>query len=475
MKSSFVALIAFLSPMLMIFTSCGTGDLTGDGKSTDSDSGSLPADENTTAPETPKVYVSDYAVVRSMKASGIVKQATAELCNSLNASYGGYAGVTDDWLDKGVDPDKGEIHEKREILIGETNRGESRVSGLSLEPSEYVIFNAEAKIVLLGGSDKALYTACKVFITLLKQDSEGKFTVEIPGGYLKGKDDKIKPYLILAADQKMSQVAVYDVSVSTDISSANALKVFSFSEYNIADTRLREYEGKTVLLAAYGFSSARIIDYETGDDIFSTNQTAQNPHAAEIMPCGVLAVAASTGAQVRFFNIKSGNSEMTAIDFPDSHGLLYDPQNDVLWAIGKNQLKAYTVSLGNDGAPVATEVPELAATIPTSGAHDLQPVYGDTDRLWISTSSAVYQYSKSQKKFFTDYAGNSDINKKSIKAVGNFDDGSVLTISPDKAFRDWTSASATLYIRFGDTFGAVKLKSTDGGFYKVRVANKNYQ
>ena len=111
---------------------------------------------------------------------------------------------------------------------------------------------------------------------------------------------------------------------------------------------------------------------------------------------------------------------MLAIDYPDAHGLLYDPQNDVIFAVGTNLLKAYSVSLADDGTPVVTEATEFAATIPTGSAHDLQPVYGDTDRLWISTGSAVYQYSKSQKKFFTDYEGNGSINKKSVKAIGNY-------------------------------------------------------
>lgn len=478
MRKTVISLLAFLAAILMIFSSCITEAPDGEKPSE-----SLSVTESTAAgtveenpPEEAKVFVSDYAVVRPFRASDTLKQATADLCNELRKNYGGIAGVSDDWLENGDDPDSGELHERREILLGATNRGESRVSGLTLGITEYVIFTSGTKIVILGGSDKAVASACKAFLTLLKEDADGKFTVELPNGRLEGSDDTIKPYLIIATDQKLAQVTVYDVTTSTDISSAKAVKTFGgFAEWAIADTRLREYEGKTVVLAAYGGTCARMIDYETGEDIFSTNMTAQNPHAAEILPCGVLAVASSTGAQIRFFNVKSGKSEMLAIDYPDAHGLLYDPQNDVIFAVGTNLLKAYRVSLADDGTPVVTEATEFAATIPTGSAHDLQPVYGDTDRLWISTGSAVYQYSKSQKKFFTDYEGNGSINKKSVKAIGNFEDGSVLLITPDKVFQSWTSASAMLYIKVGNKFSAVKLSSGDGGFYKVRVANKNYQ
>lgn len=475
MKKTFIAYFAVILTFIMIFASCNTAPPESE-TPTESPSVSENTTEKTPDPEEPKVFVSDYSVVRSAKSSDTVKKATADLSSALRKSYGGISGISDDWLDKGVDPNEGELHEKREILIGSTNRGESQITGLDLDISEYVILSSGAKIVLLGGSDKAVASACNMFLSFLRQDADGKFTVEIPDGYFRGKDDSIKPYLILATDQKLAQVAVYDVTNSSDISSAKAVKIFGgFDEWAIADARIREYDGKTVLLAAFGGTRARMIDYETGEDIFSTNLAAQNPHAAEILPCGVLAVASSTGAQVRFFNVKSGKSEMLAIDYPDAHGLLYDPQNDVLWAIGTNLLKAYRVSLAADGTPVAAEQTELAAKIPTSGAHDLQPVYGDTDRLWITTSSAVYQYSKSKKEFFTDYDGNQSINKKNIKAVGNFDDGSVLIITPDKVFQSWTSASATLFVRNGNSFSAVKLNSKDGGFYKVRVVNKNYQ
>lgn len=476
MKKTFIAFFAVILTIIMAFASCNT---TPPESETTTESHSVI--ENTTEkapdPEVPtKVFVSDYAVVRPLKSSDILKQATADLCSALRENYGGITGVSDDWLEDGVDPNEGEIHEKREILIGNTNRGESRISGLELGVSEYVIRSDGAKIVILGGSDKAVASACNAFLAFLRQDAGGRFTVGIPSDCFRGKDDSIKPYLILATDQKLAQVAVYDVTNSSDISSAKAVKIFGgFAEWAIADTRLREYNGKTVLLAAYGGTCARMIDYETGEDIFSTNAAAQNPHAAEILPCGVLAVASSTGAQVRFFNVKSGKAEMLAIDYPDAHGLLYDPQNDVLWAVGTNLLKAYKVSLADDGTPVAAEQAELAAKIPTGGAHDLQPVCGDTDRLWITTSSAVYQYSKSKKEFFTDYDGNQSVNKKNIKAIGNFDDGSILLITPDKAFQSWTSASATLFIRNGKKFSKVTLNSNDGGFYKVRVANKNYQ
>ena len=44
----------------------------------------------------------------------------------------------------------------------------------------------------------------------------------------------------------------------------------TYSEYNIADARARLYEGRTVILAAYGASSASIVDYETKKTVWRT-------------------------------------------------------------------------------------------------------------------------------------------------------------------------------------------------------------
>ena len=93
----------------------------------------------------------------------------------------------------------------------------------------------------------------------------------------------------------------------------------------------------------------------------------------------------------------------------------------------------------------------------------------------VTTGSAVYVYSKSQKKFLTDYPGASKIQRKNVKGIGNFEDGSVVLITPDGGFKTWTGRDLDFYAADGGSYLYISVKSTDGGFYKVRAWNKNYQ
>ena len=63
----------------------------------------------------------------------------------------------------------------------------------------------------------------------------------------------------------------------------------------------------------------------------------------------------------------------------------------------------------------------------------------------------------------------------SVKGVGIFPDGSLVYIYPDGGFKTWTSASLYFISHVDGAYLLNVLKSPDGGYYKVRVWNKNYQ
>ena len=169
---------------------------------------------------------------------------------------------------------------------------------------------------------------------------------------------------------------------------------------------------------------------------------------------------------------KTSRTAAATVTLEDAHGVLWDDERGVLWAIGRTVLAAYRVTL--DGTKVTvTEETSLRATIPSDWSHDLAPVYGNTDALWITTSSHVYQYSKSTGKFSTDYEGHAILDRKDVKGVGSFDDGSLVYIFPDGAFKTWTSQSAFL-LKNGSA-SSITATSADGHFYKIRVWDTRYQ
>ena len=60
-----------------------------------------------------------------------------------------------------------------------------------------------------------------------------------------------------------------------------------------------------------------------------------------------------------------------------------------------------------------------------------------------------------------------------VKGVGNFEDGSLVYIYPDGAFKTWTSQSVCLL--GNNKSQADVIKSESGHFYKVRVWDTRYQ
>ena len=211
--------------------------------------------------------------------------------------------------------------------------------------------------------------------------------------------------------------------------------------------------------------------------MWSTESAASGPHSIEWIPCGVIAVASSTGGEIRFYRPTDSFSENydATVPFEDAHGVLWDEDNQLLWAIGGKQIAAYRVSLSADGVVQVSEEADRRLTLPTGGAHDLAPVYGDKDALWITTSSKVYRFQKSTKTFSTDYEGNGSLNRKTVKGVGNFSDGSIVYIYPDGELKAHTSKSMVFLRMVDGVLTKETLVSPTGHFYKVRVWSTDYQ
>ncbi len=287
------------------------------------------------------------------------------------------------------------------------------------------------------------------------------------------------PYLLGVTNQKASAVEVYDIGKGV-IGAESLIWQFPCSEYNIAGLKLRKYKGEEVMLAAYGVNSAIMVSYPGKTVLWKTAGTANNPHSIELIPFSddsyLIAVAASSGAEVRFFDPEGADPETAihALPYADAHGLLYDPDGECLWIWGTNQLSKYRVE--KNGNKVKTEL-MVVYTAPSSSGHDLAPVYGDRNLLWLSTGSTVYQFNKTTGVFSTTYPEELYLKRSKVKGLGNFPDGSIVWIVPDGAFESWTSATVSFAKRNsnGSGYADFSLTSETGGFYKIRVWSSDYQ
>lgn len=412
----------------------------------------------------------EYTVVRAESAGEGITKLVREITLFLREAGGSAAAVTD--FSRDPVSEKDAIAEKKEILVGPTNRPESEEASSGIGTDEYRVVFLRNKIAICGGSDLALAAGCDAFMNAAKADGNGSLV--IPGVKISGRTGR--DYRIAVTDQGNSRVEIFDLSKG-DLSSGSCVWSHFYSAYNIADTRLRNYLGKETVFAAYGSAYASAVDLETGKTVWETSQAANNPHAAELIPAGgevyVTAVASSAGSEIRFF-LMPETSVSARVVFEDAHGLLWDPSLSVLWAQGRNVLTAYEIGVSGHRVTVK-ERENLRAEIPSDWAHDLQPSYADPDKLIVTTGSSVYLYSKSEKVFLTDYPGSEYLCREDVKGAGIFKDGSIVYTVPDGKFKSWTGMTVGFVFARSGQLLPTGVSSPDGHYYKVRALYSEYQ
>ncbi|MEO3791665.1 DUF6528 family protein [Nonomuraea sp. B10E15] len=295
-------------------------------------------------------------------------------------------------------------------------------------------------------------------------------------------------YWVAGGDQTGRRLLAFDPAV-TDWNSSAAVKWswepsvtpgrFSGDEVSafglIADFKLR-----TRPSGAQSVVVAAVVSYPEG-----LRQWARilpgNLHAAELLPDGNIAVAASTGGYVRVYASSQGPNAATYAEFrlTDAHAALWDPAIRRLWVIGQDPasgqhiLAALAVE-GTTARPTLREDIQRRAVLPTGGGHDVYGHATDPGKLWLTTGSAAYLYDKATRTFDGDLPGGA--NRAAVKSIGNQPSGQIVQTRPDSsktppgACTDSTWCTDTV-----DFFApAMTRRRTGAAFYKARVWSPYY-
>ncbi|WP_327662941.1 MULTISPECIES: DUF6528 family protein [unclassified Streptomyces] len=240
-----------------------------------------------------------------------------------------------------------------------------------------------------------------------------------------------------------------------------------------SEAKARRYRGRTFVLTTASFGFVGVVEWPSGRRYWAgalgPGDDLINPHTAEILPDGNVAVACSTGARMRLYAASLGphSTRYTEAELKGAHGLHWDRAREVLWAMGDDELVAYGVEgtrvrpslVRRFGAPLPVATPGKSA-----GGHDLFPVAGVPGRMWVTTSASVFQYDIASRSFVQDFAGASEIVRKSVKCVG--DDprtGRVVTTIPEPGLGEtWWTTTVSLHRPTGS------FKYVNGGIYKAR-------
>lgn len=199
--------------------------------------------------------------------------------------------------------------------------------------------------------------------------------------------------------------------------------------------RWSEYYQSEVVLLTSSQEWVGIAEYPSGRCLWE-HRVQGCPHAMEILPNGDVVVAASgaynwpTGS-IMYFNVSAGE-ECCMTDkvlFPDVHGVLWDPNEKVIWTIGRYLLSAYEV-VDSQRGPKLSLVPGRGGKLPTEEGHNLSPDYHDPDQIWLSTQFGVYKFCKSRNEVMEEYPLSEHMKDlKKTKGIASFRDGTVAYVS----------------------------------------------
>jgi hypothetical protein len=269
-------------------------------------------------------------------------------------------------------------------------------------------------------------------------------------------------------------VEVYDISGGR--MDATSLVWSSNKSSGAAGFKLRNHATYGEVVLSTTGTHAKMISYETKKTLWSTENTPENSHSIELLPNGIIAVGGTVGHDIHFYNLNSDDPTAIRFEMPhhDAHGLLWDPKNEVLWGAGSNMLYAYRVSVGEDGSVSVVKDEEMSVEAPEGGLHDLQPYFGNTDWLLVTTANRALIYDKVNKTFKDAFDGVTNAVTKSVKGIGIFNNGDMIYIYPDGLLEKWNSTILN-YVQAGDKKISIPINSNMGRFYKCRVWYSDYQ
>lgn len=150
-------------------------------------------------------------------------------------------------------------------------------------------------------------------------------------------------------------------------------------------------DGGSRILITSSSDGVALVERATGKAVFWA--TVVNAHSAEMLPNGRLVVAAShrpgyAGDRLILFDAAKPEVELSHTELYSGHGVVWDQQRGLLWALGGTHLRAYTPSLSK------TAEYEL----PDESGHDLQAVPGSPD-LSVTTHHGCWLFDREKRTF----------------------------------------------------------------------------
>jgi hypothetical protein len=171
--------------------------------------------------------------------------------------------------------------------------------------------------------------------------------------------------------------------------------------------------GRQILITSSGGAVA-LVDRSRDRVLFYAR--AANAHSAESLPGNRVAVAAShdrqgAGDRLIVFDLAQPGHELCREELPWGHGVVWDAQRRILWALADEELRAYRLQQWETTRPRLDRVTTLR--LPEGGAHDLYPIPG-SPHLTVTTSRHCWHFDRDTRTFSPHPALSQHAGVKSI-------------------------------------------------------------
>jgi hypothetical protein len=156
--------------------------------------------------------------------------------------------------------------------------------------------------------------------------------------------------------------------------------------------------GRHILITSSGGAVA-LVERETKRATFYA--LVVNAHSAEMLPGGRIVVASSVsqsprGNRLVLFDVRKPQKEVFSERLESAHGVVWDDERQVLWALGYEELRAYRLHNWQSASPALRR--EATFELPDTDGHDLAPV-PRTPLLFVSTGRHGWHFDRSKGRF----------------------------------------------------------------------------
>ena len=363
----------------------------------------------------------------------------------------------------------------------------------ALAETEYA-YTIEDDCWVIRGTDRTLLFAVRTLIKQINESVSG--TVELnafiaDNATMETQTAPTHPTLegklpVALCDQQNAQAVIIDLAAADPASSSAILWTWAPTSANgftaknykqrIDECKLRYSEvlEKYVVCVTSSSGFMGLAEYPSGKKIWEDDAPGYGPHSIDYLPNGTIAVVLSGNGrdgnqEIRIYACDEGGKptqNYVREELLSAHGVAWDNEWGVLWALGDTELIAYEIG-GTAQEPTLTRIAGMGSVVKSCG-HDLSVSPVDPGKLLLS-SNTVYVFDKFKNSLTSTFDGSNLICSGAVKCIAQHTDGSILRTVAANVYASHDTDTINVF-RLNDSGEWVKTdyKFTNRAFYKAR-------